>query len=103
VAANIEHEDKDGARWIRVTGELDYVEADETSDQILTAIDTVDQAVVDLSGVSFLGSAGIRVLLRASKRLSDRGGKLRVTGLSATVRRVFATIGISDLIPQVDG
>jgi len=104
VAVNIEHEDRDGIRWIRVAGELDYVEADEAGARMLAALDgTVDRAVVDLSGVAFMGSAGVRILIQASKRLAKSGGVLSVTGSSATVRRVFSTIGLDELIPQFEG
>ncbi len=104
MAVNIEHEDRDGVRWILVAGELDYVEADEAGVRLLAALDgTGDRAVVDLSGVAFMGSAGVRILIQASKRLAARGGVLSVTGSSATVQRVFATIGLDQLIPQFEG
>ena len=87
-----------------MTGELDYVDADEAAADMMAAIDEVaEQAVVDLSGVAFMGSAGVRILIQASKRLAKRGCVLSVTGSSATVRRVFATIGLDELIPQFEG
>ncbi|MEE8104650.1 MAG: STAS domain-containing protein [Planctomycetota bacterium] len=111
MAASIEHEDRDGVRWILVDGELDYVDADEAGDAILAALDVgVDGAadhaaqrvVLDLSAVGFLGSAGIRILIQSWKRVSERGGEFSVTGMSATAQRVFTTTGLDGIIPQLD-
>ncbi len=55
--------------------------------------------LVDMTGVSFVGSLGIRMLIAAA-RVSDRGGfKLVIFGAQPAVAEVFRTIALDDLIP----
>jgi anti-anti-sigma factor len=45
--------------------------------------------VLDLSGLPYISSAGLRVLLMASKQVKAQGGTLAVAGLQAVVREIF--------------
>ena len=57
--------------------------------------------VVDMTGTQFCASAGFGVLVRAHKRAQAEGGELRlVIPASASVLRVFALIGIDQVIPN---
>ncbi|MFT7518328.1 MAG: anti-anti-sigma factor [Kiritimatiellia bacterium] len=49
--------------------------------------------VVDLSGVSFVASSGLRVLLKAVKALRRRKTKLLLAGMAPGVHEVFAVSG----------
>jgi anti-sigma B factor antagonist len=59
----------------------------------------VRRIVVDFSDVSFVGSAGLRVLLATAKQLRAVGGDLRVCSLNETVQEVFEISGFTDLFP----
>jgi anti-anti-sigma factor len=57
--------------------------------------------VVDMTGTQFCASAGVGVLVRAHKRALAEGGELRlVIPAGASVLRVFALIGIDQVIPN---
>lgn len=56
----------------------------------------VRQFVVDLSGVGYVSSAGLRVLLSLGKTVENSGG-LRLAGLNPTVRQVFDVAGFTQL------
>jgi anti-anti-sigma factor len=56
----------------------------------------VRQFVVDLSGVGYVSSAGLRVLLSLGKTVENSGG-LRLSGLNPTVRQVFDVAGFTQL------
>lgn len=58
--------------------------------------------VIDLSGVTFLASIGIRSLLLAAKGVEGRGGHVALTGASPLVRKVLETAGIDTIIPLHD-
>lgn len=47
------------------------------------------QVLVDLSGVTFLAEAGLRVLLDAHRRLSACGGELILAGAGVRIRRLL--------------
>lgn len=53
--------------------------------------------VIDLAGVGYVSSAGLRVLLALAKRLDGGIGSLRLCGLSANVRQVFDIAGFTGL------
>ena len=48
-----------------------------------------DRVVLDLSGVEYISSVGLRVLMLASKQAKAQGGVLAVAGLQSVVREIF--------------
>ncbi len=91
---------RDSALTIALSGEIDHQVAREMMDSITDAIATrlPAQLVLDLSGVTFMDSSGIAVLLRARRQLAHSGGALRVVNIPAQARRVLDAAGIGRLI-----
>jgi anti-anti-sigma factor len=56
--------------------------------------------VVDLSGVNFLSSYGIRVLLVGAKTVKGKGGKLAILCPEGNVAKVLQVAGANTLIPM---
>jgi anti-sigma B factor antagonist len=50
-----------------------------------------DHIVVDLSGVTFIDSSGMAVLIRALQDMKEYGGKLSLSGMNDNVRPIFET------------
>jgi len=48
-----------------------------------------DQVILDLSGVDYISSAGLRVLMLARKQAKSQGGTFVVAGLAPVVREIF--------------
>jgi anti-anti-sigma factor len=48
-----------------------------------------DRLVLDLGGVEYISSVGLRVLLLASKQAKGQGGALAVAALQPVVREIF--------------
>ena len=48
-----------------------------------------DRLVLDLAGVEYISSVGLRVLLLASKQVKGQGGALAVAELQPVVREIF--------------
>ena len=48
-----------------------------------------DHLVVDLSGVTFIDSSGVAVLIRALQNVQEYGGKLSLRGMNEKVRPIF--------------
>ncbi len=53
--------------------------------------------VVDLSGVEYVSSAGLRVFLMLARNVKASGGTLVLCALSASVRQVFDLAGFTTL------
>ncbi|HOW97186.1 MAG TPA: STAS domain-containing protein [Kiritimatiellia bacterium] len=56
-------------------------------------------ALVDLSGVTFMASLGMRMLLEASRALQRKGAALGLLNPSALVEDALRAAGIADLVP----
>lgn len=53
--------------------------------------------VVDFTGVDYISSAGLRVMLSLAKRTKETQGRLVLTGLGDSVKQVFALAGFLPL------
>lgn len=83
---------------LALTGRLD---TETAADVELTLQDLLaageNQFLIDLSGIGYVSSAGLRVLLALAKKLDGGKGSLRLCGLNASVRQVFDVAGFSKL------
>lgn len=57
---------------------------------------------LDCSGLEYISSAGLGVLLKTQKRLMASGGKLRLTGVSRHLRDILQYSGF-DQIFEIEG
>jgi anti-sigma B factor antagonist len=55
--------------------------------------------VVDVAGLDFCDSMGVGVLVTAHGRAMEHGGWVRLASPSGFLRRLFATLGLSDYLP----
>jgi anti-sigma B factor antagonist len=61
-------------------------------------LDKVQGAVtLDCSGLEYISSAGLGVLLKTQKRLMASSGKLRLTGVSRHLRDIFTYSGFDQI------
>jgi anti-sigma B factor antagonist len=84
-----------------LVGKLDIAGAEVIAMPLATLAGGKKGVVIDMSGVTFLASIGIRHLISATKTLSRKGGKLVLINPSDIVRDVLVTHGVSDLMPIV--
>lgn len=84
---------------ISVTGELDQRVARRLVSQLERFIEQGVRVIrVDLRGVSFLDSAGVKALLCCLRKLRALGGRLLLTRPSQPVRRIFAALGLDSFL-----
>jgi anti-anti-sigma factor len=88
---------------IALAGELDLVSA-AAVDRELRRVEATDAdaILVDLSGLQFVDSTGIRLLIETQQRSRWDPGRLALKRPPARVLRVFAIAGIDELLPFVD-
>jgi len=82
----------DASRWsvLDVAGELDVLAAPELRQHVMSAVSKGQHhLVLDLSGVDFIDSFGLGVLIGSLKRVRLLGGDLRLVVTEPRVRRVL--------------
>jgi len=83
---------KDGAGVVVVTGALTSAVVDSFREQFVgwwQGLPELRNVVVDMEGVDFLDSSGLGSLIALLKRVSERGGDMKIAGLQKKVRMVF--------------
>lgn len=85
------------ARVLHVVGELDTVTAPLLATRLAEQQAAVPKLVVDLSEVSFLGSAGLAALVEAKDAAERHGGQLLVVPGSRIAKRALEATGLLSL------
>jgi anti-sigma B factor antagonist len=87
---------------LRTTGEIDMSTAPTLADELELALDAAiapAPVVADLSDVTFLGSAGLAVLLDARDRAEQAETPLRLVAVGRPVLRTLEIAGLLELLP----
>ena len=91
-----------GQRLFTLKGRVDSSNSGELERGLQAAFDAPgDGALIDMAGLTYISSAGLRVVLMLSKRLKAGGGRLVLCGLVPQVREVFELSGFAKIIEIV--
>ena len=87
--------------YFRLTGEIDHHRAGE----LIRQLESPRVVELDLSGVTFMDSSGIALLLRLHRALALTGGKLQVVQVPRQPAKVLKAAGLGRLfsISYADG
>ncbi len=95
---NIKEIKKDLATVIMIEGRLDSSSSGMLEKKILSLMETGEKNfLVDFSGMDYISSAGLRVLLMAAKKTKPAGGKVVLSALTDNVREVFDIAGFTSI------
>ena len=88
---------------IELFGELDLATVPEL-DSVLARAESTDakEIVVDLSGLEFVDSTGIALLVKAARRSRMNGGRLRLLRGTGQVERVMTLCRLHERLPFAD-
>ena len=92
---NITNNKENGALTLALNGRLDTTTAPELEEELKNSIDGVSALTLDLRGLEYISSAGLRVLLSAHKRTA---GKMKVRNANETVAEIFDITGFSEIL-----
>lgn len=94
-----------GARvLVALQGELDLLATTELEPELDRLADEpgVDLVALDLRGLDFLDSSGLRLVVVAERRLRESGRRLVLVPGPQPVQRVFELTGMSERLEFVD-
>ena len=82
---------------IEIIGRLDTITAPALDKTINEDIGDTKNLVLDVKGMEYISSAGLRVLLAAQKKM-QKIGSMKVTGVCEEVLEVFEMTGFADIL-----
>lgn len=83
---------------LEITGRLDTTTAPNLESVVNELSEDTKELIIDMSGVEYISSAGIRVLLGAYKKMHSNQGTMRIEKACDIVREVFEMTGLSQLL-----
>jgi len=92
----------DDACLIRAVGEIDMSTVSALRRELDRAAERVPTVLLDLSGVTFMDSTGLHLLLEASQSSAADGWGFVLLRSSAVVQRLIEVSGATDLLPVLD-
>ena len=93
----INTEQKNEAVTIYISGRLDTVTAPELEKTIAALSSEVTALTLDMTGLLYISSAGLRVLLGAYKKI-NKTGSMKLCGVCETVLGVLEMTGFTDFM-----
>jgi anti-anti-sigma factor len=99
MSLEIVEEDKNGLKVLHLKGRLDAVTSKELEAKIGTLLEAkTARLVCNLKEMDYLSSAGMRVFLGSSKKLSQNGGAFIVTDLTPEVLSIIKMAGFDQIL-----
>ena len=91
---DIHEEKQEGVLVLVPEGRVDSTTSDDLEKRLVGHMDRGERRlVIDMGGIEYISSAGLRVLLLLAKRLRAAGGDLVLCALGPAVRQVFELAG----------
>lgn len=93
----------DNTLVVDIAGSLDTQTAGAAMDALQVYLDgKPDNFLINLSGLDFVSSSGLRVILRAAKQVRTNGGNMKVCGARGMVKEVLEISGFDRLLALHD-
>lgn len=100
----LETREQDGRLVLAPHGELDLATCSQVEDAALAAVREGRHVVLDLRGLEFMDSSGVRVLVSAHAAAQEHGGaRVSIVPGTAEVSRVLEISGLLTRLDVVDG
>ena len=94
---NIEKEQHAAALCVTLIWRLDTTTAPELESVLKDSLDGVSALTIDMAGLEYISSAGLRVLLSAQK-IMNRQGEMKLVHVNETILEIFEVTGFSEIL-----
>lgn len=86
-----------------LAGEIDFSVTPKVRGELMRLIEAGSQEIVlDLSGLDYIDSSGLALLIEARKILLESGRALRIAAISSQVRKLFNLTQLGELFGLPD-
>jgi len=91
---------ENGITILTVDGNLDAEGTQAMEEKVLALLEGGDtQLLFDFSGLDYINSSGLRVLVLAYQRLKKASGKVAICGVKDYIQEVFEVSGYDKIFP----
>ena len=80
-----------------VVGRLDTQTAPELEKELQAVLPGLKELIFDMTGLEYISSAGLRVILKAQKAMNEQGS-MKLTGVNDAIMEVFDITGFLDIL-----
>ena len=87
----------DAALELALNGRLDTTTAPELEKELASALKGVSELTLDFSGLDYISSAGLRVLLSAQKTMNKQGS-MKIRNVNEIIMEIFEVTGFADIL-----
>ena len=94
---NLEKTRNGSSLLVCVEGKIDTVTAPDFEAGVVPELDGVTELTIDFSKVTYISSAGLRVLLSLQKKMNNQGSMV-IKGVNETVEEIFEVTGFSEIL-----
>ena len=99
----IVHIEKSEISCLAIKGRMDAAMAIETEKAVDKILDGKNNRLLfDLGDLDYLSSYGLRIILKAAKKMKLRGGKIILCSLVGNIKELFDVCGLGTNIPIFD-
>jgi len=92
---------KNGTNFtIEFEGRLDTITTPEVEKQLDGELEGITELVLDLKGMSYLSSAGLRLILSLQKKMMTQGS-MEVRNVNEMIMEIFEVTGFDDILTIV--
>ena len=88
---------ENGTEVLTISGRLHTQTAPDLEQELDKIGEGSKTLILDLSGLEYISSAGLRVILKAQKYMAAKGG-MKITGVNETVMEIFDITGFLDIL-----
>lgn len=82
---------------VALEGRVDTMTAPQLEQELKSSLDGVTQLIFDLKDLSYISSAGLRVLL-SSQKVMNKQGEMKLCHVNETVMEILEVTGFTDIL-----
>jgi len=94
---NVEKKENGQELEFVISGRLDTMTAPELEAHLKDRLEGISSLILDITGLSYISSAGLRVLL-STQKVMNKQGRMVIRGASPEVMEIFDVTGFSDIL-----
>ena len=97
----IDKTQENGKLTLVINGKLDTTTAPQFKEVLIPSIDEARQIELDLTKLSYISSAGLRVLLLGQKTATANGVSMTLCGVSEEIKEILEMTGFVNILKIV--